>query len=282
VAPAPCDITEPSCATKLGYSPTVEEYISKHKEDTKAGMKQLMALQQKFMDAHKGQLLNLLNGLIKFIETVDKSALKLKGNNSTAYASPAHANAPPAYAPPVDTTPPAATSRLLGDAGVMIPPGTYNGLGKKDMACVFSYCAIKVRVNATAILHQDTPNVADLIVDATGASKVRLNCPGEPFSTDAATNKITLTNYDAKDGCIQKALPIGVTLKSLTYDPAKKSIDIKVGPIDLLVKATCSDCSSSSSAYTATDKTADTAATKTKYRSLRSYDVKRWFLRMNQ
>merc|ERR1711865_1172452 len=78
-----------------------------------------------------------------------------------------------------------------------------------------------------------------------------MDCKDEPYTLDAA-GKITLLNYPHTDKstskCIAGALPLGVSLKSLTYDAAKHEVDISVGPIGLVVTAKCDDCAAAPAA----------------------------------
>merc|ERR1740130_1091290 len=139
-----------------------------------------------------------------------------------------------------------ATSRYLETAtpaDLQVALGTYKGDAKKGIGCVFGYCATTIKVNTIATAKAG--NKMDVVVKGSGIATVNMDCKDEPYTLDAA-GKITLLNYPHTDKstskCIVDALPLGVSLKSLTYDAAKHEVDISVGPIDLVVTAKCNDC----------------------------------------
>merc|ERR1719157_495237 len=161
-------------------------------------------------------------------------------NGSCIWKAPAATGAAPATSRYLETATP---------ADLQVALGTYKGDAKKGIGCVFGYCATTIKVNTIATAKAG--NKMDVVVKGSGIATVNMDCKDEPYTLDAA-GKITLLNYPHTDKstskCIAGALPLGVSLKSLTYDAAKHEVDISVGPIGLVVTAKCDDCAAAPAA----------------------------------
>jgi hypothetical protein len=159
------------------------------------------------------------------------------------------------------TAPSSSRSRSLtggGAASAAIAPGTYHGKAEKGYACLFGRCAMRVKVDATAFVHGD----GTMSVDVTGSGRLpvpvhvkclfepyRLVKPAPPSGTTSARSAnsqplaapIMLLNYPitaaSTSDCIDRALPMGVSLKTLTYDATQQQIHMNIEPVGIHVQA---------------------------------------------
>lgn len=145
-----------------------------------------------------------------------------------------------------------AATLLASAAGVQaqISPGTYKGSAEKGYGCLFSVCAMRVVVDATAYVFDDGTMSVDVRGSGRLPKEVHVKCPKEPYrlldtplhasqaTLSAAT--IILLNYPmtaaSTSNCIDSALPSGVTLKTLTYDAGQKQIHMNIAPVGINVQ----------------------------------------------
>merc|ERR1719486_1879262 len=98
--------------------------------------------------------------------------------------------------------------------------GTYKGTTKK----------LGETVTGTVTIQAD--NHFDITVAASGVAKVDVNCKGEEYKL-ASDGTVTLPNVNTKGNCLHDALEENkVTLKKVTYDSKKDTINISVHDID--------------------------------------------------
>jgi len=168
---------------------------------------------------------------------------------------------PSAAATNITTNQSGRRSRSLTGAGATsatITPGTYHGKAEKGYGCLFGRCAMRVKVDATAYVHGD----GTMSVDVTGAGRlptpVHVKCLFEPYrlvkpapasgTTSAPSARshplaapIMLLNYPitaaSTSDCIDRALPMGVSLKTLTYDATQQQIHMNIEPVGIHVQA---------------------------------------------
>merc|ERR1719506_2984718 len=102
------------------------------------------------------------------------------------------------------------------DAISHTPSGTYKGTTKK------------LGETVTGIVTIVDDSHFDINVQASGVAKVDVNCKDEEFKL-AADGTVTLPNVNTKGNCLHDALEANkVTLKKVTYDSKKDTINIAI------------------------------------------------------